>query len=142
MLTGRPPFQAPSVLEALELIRSQEPVPPGRLRLKLSRDLETICLKALQKEPRKRYASALEMAEDLKSFLAGEPIKARPVGGIERVVRWCRRNRVLALLLLTLSVVFLSVFVFSVQVWRLSASQYNELAIQGVSVQAATRPRR
>jgi serine/threonine protein kinase len=138
MLTGRPPFQAPSVLEALELIRSQEPVSPGRLRLKLSRDLETICLKALQKEPRKRYASALEMAEDLRSFLAGEQIKARPVGSIERAARWCRRNRVVALLLLTLSVVFLSVFVFSVQVWRLSASQYNELAIQGVSIQAAT----
>ena len=138
MLTGRPPFQAPSVLEALELIRSQEPVPPSRLRLRLSRDLETICLKALQKEPGKRYASALEMAEDLKSFLAGEPIKARPVGSIERGVRWCRRNRVVALLLLTLSVVFLSGVVFSVQVWRQSALQYDEMAIQGVSIQATT----
>ena len=138
MLTGRPPFQAPSVLEALELVRSQEPVPPSRLRLKLSRDLETICLKALQKEPRKRYASALEMAEDLRCFLAGEPIKARPVGSIERAVRWCRRNRVVALLLLVLSVVFLSGVVFSVLVWRQSAVQYDEMAIQGVSIQAAT----
>jgi tRNA A-37 threonylcarbamoyl transferase component Bud32 len=138
MLTGRPPFQAPSVLEALELIRSHEPVPPSRLRLKLSRDLETICLKALQKEPHKRYANALEMAEDLKSFQSGEPIKARPVGSIERAVRWCRRNRVVALLLLTLSVVFLSGVVFSVQVWRQSALQYDEMAIQGVSIQATT----
>lgn len=138
MLTGRPPFQAPSVLEALELVRTQEPVPPSRLRLKLSRDLETICLKALQKEPRKRYASALDMAEDLKSFLADEPIKARPVSTIERGVRWCRRNRVVASLLLVLAVVFFSGMVFSVLVWRESASQYDELAIQGVSVQAAT----
>jgi tRNA A-37 threonylcarbamoyl transferase component Bud32 len=138
MLTGRPPFQAPSVLEALELIRSQEPVPPSRLRLKLSRDLETICLKALQKEPRKRYASALEMAEDLKSFLAGEPIKARPVGTIKRAVRWCHRNRVVALLLMMLMVIFLSGVVFSVLVWRQSAQQYDEMAIQGVSIQAAT----
>jgi hypothetical protein len=138
MLTGRPPFQAPSVLEALELVRSQEPVPPGQLRLKLSRDLETICLKSLQKDPRKRYASALEMAEDLRSFLAGEPIKARPVGSIERAVRWCRRNRVVALLLLTLSFFFLSGLVFSVQVWQQSASQYNEMAVQGASIQATT----
>jgi tRNA A-37 threonylcarbamoyl transferase component Bud32 len=138
MLTGRPPFQAPSVLEALELVRTQEPVPPSRLRLKLSRDLETICLKALQKEPQKRYTSALDMAEDLKCFLAGEPIKARPVGNIERAVRWCRRNRVVALLLMVLMVVFLSGVVFSVLVWRQSAQQYDEMAIQGVSIQAAT----
>jgi serine/threonine protein kinase len=138
MLTGRPPFQAPSVLEALELVRTQEPVPPSRLRLKLSRDLETICLKALQKEPRKRYASALDMAEDLKSFLADEPIKARPVGPIERGVRWCRRNRVVALLLLVLAVVFFSGLLFSVLVWHESSLQYDAMAIQGVSVQAAT----
>jgi serine/threonine protein kinase len=138
MLTGRPPFQAPSVLEALELVRTQEPVPPGRLRLKLSRDLETICLKCLQKEPPKRYATALAMADDLKSYLQGEPIKARPVGPVERAVRWCRRNRVVAILLLTLGVFFFSGLTFSVLVWRQSASQYDELAIQGVSLQAAT----
>jgi hypothetical protein len=137
-LTGRPPFQAPSVLEALELIRSQEPVPPSRLRLQLSRDLETICLKCLQKEPEKRYASALEMADDLKAYLAGEPIKARPVGTIERTVRWCRRNRAVSLLLLGLTVVFLSGVIFSVLVWRQSAMQYDEMAVQGVSIQAAT----
>jgi hypothetical protein len=138
MLTGRPPFQAPSVLEALELIRSKEPVPPSRLRFNLSRDLETICLKALQKEPHKRYASALDMAEDLRAYLAGEPIKARPVGNIERAMRWCQRNRVVALLLMVLTVIFFSGVVFSVLVWRQSAQQYDEMAIQGVSIQAAT----
>jgi hypothetical protein len=138
LLTGRPPFQAPSVIEALELIRTQEPVPPGRLRLKLARDLETICLKSLQKEPHKRYASALDMAEDLRSYLADEPIRARPVSTIERSVRWCRRNRAVALLLLVLAVVFVSGLAFSVLVWHQTAVQYDEMAIQGVSIQAAT----
>jgi serine/threonine protein kinase len=97
-LTGRPPFQGSSIWETLELVRKQEPLPPSRLQPKLPRDLEIICLKCLQKDPQKRYATTAALAEDLRRFLAGEPIKARPVSNMERFARWCQRNpRVAAL---------------------------------------------
>jgi eukaryotic-like serine/threonine-protein kinase len=79
-------------VDTLELVRHQEPVPPIRLQPKVPKDLETICLKALQKDPAKRFPDAAAMAEDLRCFLDGEPISARPVGTPERLWRWCRRN--------------------------------------------------
>lgn len=93
MLVGRPPFQGTTSLQTLELVRTQEPVPPGRLVGGLPRDLTTICLKCLQKEPARRYASAGALADDLGRFLRKEPIAARPVGRIERTVKWARRHR-------------------------------------------------
>jgi WD40 repeat protein/serine/threonine protein kinase len=92
LLTGRPPFQAESILETLDQLRLQDPVPPRQLRPRLPRDLETICLRCLQKEPGKRYASASELAQDLRRFLAGEPIRTRPIHVWERVVKWARRR--------------------------------------------------
>ena len=96
LITGRPPFTAPSVLETLDLVRHAEPVPPSRLRPGLPRDAETIALRCLAKEPVRRYPSAEALADDLACFLAGRPILARPVGMAERAWRWARRNAALA----------------------------------------------
>jgi serine/threonine protein kinase/WD40 repeat protein len=103
LLTGRPPFQAESLLETLEQVRSQEPVPPARLRPRLPRDLETICLKCLEKEPRKRYASAQALRDDLRRFLEDCPILARRTSPVERAWRWSRRNPAIASLSLGLA---------------------------------------
>jgi serine/threonine protein kinase/Tfp pilus assembly protein PilF len=97
-LTGRPPFRAATILETLEQVRTQEPVSPRRLQPKLPRDLETICLKCLHKEPRKRYPNALSLADDLHRFLAGEAIRARPTPLWERGFKWAKRRRSVAAL--------------------------------------------
>jgi serine/threonine-protein kinase len=92
-LTGRPPFTAPDALQTLFLVLASDPVPPKTLQPKLTADLNTICLKCLEKQPKKRYATAGELADDLGRWRRGEPIVARPVGRVERAVKWARRNR-------------------------------------------------
>jgi tetratricopeptide (TPR) repeat protein len=104
VLTGRPPFQEDSTLETLMLVRSQDPVPPSRLRPRLPRDLETISLKCLHKQPHGRYASAKTLADDLRRFLAAQPIIARPTPVWERAVKWARRNPARATLAVALVV--------------------------------------
>jgi serine/threonine protein kinase/WD40 repeat protein len=98
LLTGRPPFQGDSTVETMQQVRLDDPVSPRRLRPRLSRDLETICLKCLRKTASDRYPTAAELAEDLDHWLRGEPILARPIGPGGRLVRWCRRNPRVSLL--------------------------------------------
>lgn len=99
LLTGRPPFRTERPLDTLMQVVSREPDRPRSIKPAVPRDLETICLHALAKEPRQRYASAKELADDLERFVNGRPIHARPVGRLEHIWRWCRRNPVLASLL-------------------------------------------
>lgn len=96
LLTGRPPFVAESVPATLRMVMETEPVSPRLLNSGVPRDLETICLKCLEKEPAKRYRSARSFAEDLNRYLHNEPIHARPAGFVMKVHRWCLRNKPLA----------------------------------------------
>ncbi len=98
MLTGRPPFKGETAMETVRQVADDDPVPPSRLVPRLTRDLETICLKCLSKEPHQRYDSASDLADDLERHLRGESIKARSAGLWERGVKWARRRPALATL--------------------------------------------
>jgi serine/threonine protein kinase len=91
-LTGRPPFRAASALDTLLQVVRDEPVPPRQLNARVPADLETVCLKCLQKVSGRRYPSAADMGDDLERYLSGEPIKARPAGPLERALKWARRR--------------------------------------------------
>lgn len=117
-LTGRPPFLAESPLATLQQVETAEPAPPSRLQPGLPRDLEIICLKCLHKEPARRYASAAALAEDLRRFLCGEPILARPVGWVEQTWRWCRRRPGVAALLAALLLVVVGALGGMTHLWQ------------------------
>src|SRR5262249_57094472 len=103
MLTGRPPFVSSTTVDVLRQVLSDPPVPPRQLRRNLSRDLEAICQRCLEKDPRHRYPSALALADDLGRFLDGEPVRARPPAPLERLWNWSLKNPVPSTALLTIS---------------------------------------
>ncbi len=140
LLTGRPPFNGTCVPETLEQVRTQEPVPPGRLRAKTPRDLETICLKCLHKAPARRYPSAGALADDLGRFLEGRPITARRIGPHERGWRWCKRRPALASSLVALVVAILGGLAGMSWLWSVARQERDKakadfhLALQAVDV--------
>src|SRR5262249_23317403 len=97
-LTGRPPFKAATSHQTLLQVLEDEPAAPRQLNPAIDRDLETVCRKALQKEPPRRYATARAMADDLGRYLRGESVLARPSGGVARALKWARRRPALAAL--------------------------------------------
>jgi tetratricopeptide (TPR) repeat protein len=126
LLTGRAPFRAASVLDTLQQVRTKEPIPPSQFQPKLPRDLETICLKCLQKESAKRYATAAALGEDLRRFLAGEPILARRVSRAEWLWRWCWRNQRVAALAAAVAILVAGWAVTSTLLFRLALANERE----------------
>ena len=127
MLTGRPPFRGETTAETERQVIHDEPVSPSRLNTKVPRDLETICLKCLAKEPQRRYASALALADDLRRFGEGRPIAARPVARPERVVRWLRRNPTATALIVTAAVLLGLASAAGLREWGLAMRRRAEL---------------
>jgi serine/threonine-protein kinase len=126
LLTGRPPFRGDSVMQTLHDVRERAPDRPRSLDPMLHRDLETICLKCLEKLPERRYRSADSLAEDLERWLRGEPIAARAVGPIERAALWCRRNNVLAGLSASLAAALIVGFAAVCIEWRRAEANYRD----------------
>jgi WD40 repeat protein len=131
LLVGQPPFRGETPAEIVLQTLYSDPQPPRKLRPSIDRDLNTICLKCLEKDPARRYRSAAELADDLRAWLAGRTIAARPIGELERILRWCRRNAVLA----TGGLVFLVMLVtFSWTLWRENRATHAALQRETVAV--------
>jgi WD40 repeat protein len=133
MLTGRPPFRAESATATLQQVVADEPVPPARLNPQVPRDLQTICLKCLSKEPLRRYATAADLAADLGRFLRHEPIRARPIGLPGRLWRWARRHPGPAGL--TGGMVAMALVAFAIIVWQWRVAE----TARGAADRMATR---
>jgi len=135
LLTGRPPFAGASAASTLAQVLNNDPVPPRQLNSAVPLDLETICLKCLEKNPAKRYPTALALAEDLKRFLKDQPIQGRPVSRTERLWRWCRRQPVVAglsggvLLLLLVVAVGSSIAALRISKARIAEHDERERAV-------------
>jgi WD40 repeat protein len=123
LLTGRPPFKAATPLDTVMQVISEEPVAPTRLNREVPRDLETICLKCLEKDVKRRFATAAELADDLGRYLRGEPVRARPVSDLERAWKWAKRRPALACLIVVLAVAGTGLIGFTFQL----AEQGEEL---------------
>lgn len=125
LLTARPPFQAATPLDTLMQVLDQEPVPPKRLNALVDRDLDTICLKCLEKKQAQRYQSAQELADDLQRFLDGEPIHARPANAVERSIKWVRRRPLISSLMALVLVLAIVGFTGILWNWREAVYQFG-----------------
>jgi serine/threonine-protein kinase len=132
LLTGRPPFRADSVIDTIRQVIDVEPATPRLLNRKVPRDLETLCLKCLAKAPAHRYPSAAELRDDLGHFLAGEPIRARPLSRAARLGRWARRKPALATLGAMLAAL-LALMAVAAVLARRDTVQANAFAARGVA---------
>jgi serine/threonine protein kinase len=138
LLTGRRPLQADTPLAVLHLVATTEPVTPRRVDPRIPRDLEAVCLKCLEKDPRRRYGSAGELAEDLGRFAAGKPVVARPVSSAARLARWCRRRPGTAALLAALALVLLTSLPLVTWKWR-DADRQRQMAEEKTRSESAAR---
>jgi eukaryotic-like serine/threonine-protein kinase len=138
LLTLKPPFEDTRRERLIERVLHQDPIPPRKRDARIPRDLEVICLKCLSKEPAHRYGGAAELAEELRRFLAGKPIRARRVSAIERGWRWCRRNKAVASLSASVALALALGFVGVIWMWRKAESNFWEADRQRVLV-AQTR---
>ena len=114
LLVGRPPFRAGNPIDTIRQVLEQEPVPPRQLEPRVPHDLETICLKCLEKDPSRRFAGAMALADDLRRFVEGDPIQARPTPAWERAWKWGRRRKAIVALLAVSTLAVLSMVLFIV----------------------------
>jgi WD40 repeat protein len=127
-LTGQPPFKGATLEQTLDQVLSAPPKPPHEIQPKVPRDLEAICLKCLEKEPKNRYGTAGELAADLRRFLAGRPVIAHPIGVVERTWKWVRRNPAVASLLVLVVLVLVSQMAASAALARRSSEAEENAA--------------
>jgi tetratricopeptide (TPR) repeat protein len=128
MLTGLPPYKGSTSAETIRMVVDQEPVRPRKLRPKIPLDLEVLCLKCLEKDPRRRYATADDLAGDLDRFLTGATVLARPTPAWERAARWARRRPALATLAVAVVAAFTGLMVWGVEALEMARRRDNELA--------------
>jgi WD40 repeat protein len=137
VLTGRAPFQGDSVIDTLQAVRERPADSPSRFNRKVPRDLEVICLKALEKDPRRRYASARELADDLNRWLKGEPVLARPVSTAVRAWMWCRRRPAIAGLSAALALVAIAGLIAAGTQWRAAVSSARAAQLSAAEATAS-----
>ncbi len=130
LLTGRPPFTAETSAETRRQVIQEEPVPPAQLNSRVPRDLQTICLKCLQKDPSRRYKTAADLADDLKRFTRGEPIHARPVSFAERTVKWCLRRPAMTVAIIVSVVAITGAIVGGFWIQQVENSRHTEEMIR------------
>jgi serine/threonine protein kinase/Flp pilus assembly protein TadD len=131
LLTGHPPFAGGTTYETIRLLLETEPRQPRVLNPKIDRDLSTICLKSLEKDPQRRYASALALAEDLERWLKHEPIQARRSGAFVRTGKWVRRNPMFALLVVSLVTLAVAVVLL---IWKSQSLPPSEIPAKSIAV--------